>query len=135
MKDWFEKKGFEVEVPELKIAPTSVGAFSDYADNGDMKIRKDGKEYIVEIKQSSYDFDINTFPFENAIVNSYTGYESKNPKPDIHVIISKNKKYAYAIAKSVFDQNKQLKEIYDKYKERTLKFYTVSKNLLKIFEI
>lgn len=136
MKDYFEKKNYEVEIPELVIAPTSVGCFSKYADNGDMFIKKNGNREKIEIKQSSYTFDFNNFPFKDeVIINSIAGYESKEPKPDIHIILSKDRKYAYAIRKEKFEKEKYKKKLYDKYKKADLLFYCVKKENVTIFDI
>jgi hypothetical protein len=136
MKGYFESKNYEVEVPELIIAPNSVGAFSKYADNGDMFITKNGLKEKVEIKQSSKEFDLNSNPFgDTIIINSIPGYDSKNPKPDIHIILSKNKEYGFAIRKDIFEKEKFKKKIYDKYKKYELWFYLVNKEFVTFFKI
>jgi hypothetical protein len=136
MKNYFENKNYEVQVPELIIAPTSVGAFSKYADNGDMFIMKNGIKEKIEIKQSSKTFDLKNNPFGNSIIiNSITGYDSKNPKPDIHIILSNDRKYGYAIRKDIFEKEKYKKKIYDKYKKSELFFYLVNKEFVTFFKI
>jgi hypothetical protein len=135
MKDYFESKNFEVEVPELVVAPTSVGSFSKYADNGDMFITKNGVREKVEIKQSSKKFDLNNWYFDTIIINSIPGYDSKNPKPDIHIILSSDREYGYAIRKDVFEKEKFKKKIYDKFKKTELWFYLVKKEFVTFFKI
>jgi len=135
MQKYFEKKKFNVEVPELVIAPESVGAFSEYADNGDMFIEKNGIREKVEIKQSSRTFDLESWPYESVIVNSITGYDSKDPKPDIHIILSKDRKYGYAVRKEVVEEHKYLKQVYDQYKQVPLWFYFVDKQYATFFKI
>jgi hypothetical protein len=136
MKKYFESKNYQVEVPELVIAPSSVGSFSKYADNGDMFITKNGVREKVEIKQSSKQFDLNTNPFgETIIINSIPGYDSKYPKPDIHIILSKDREYGYAIRKEVFEKEKFKKQLYDSYKKVELWFYLVKKEFVTFFKI
>lgn len=135
MKKYFENKGYFVEVPELIIAPYSVGAYSEYSDNGDMFITKNLIKQKVEIKQSSRVFNLTNWPYESVIINSITGYNSKNPKPDIHIVLSKDRIYAYAIRKDTFEKNKYLKKIYDSYKKTELLFYLVNKEFATFFKI
>jgi hypothetical protein len=135
MKQYFENKDYIVEIPELIIAPHSVGAYSEYSDNGDMFITKNSIKEKVEIKQSSRTFNLTNWPYESVIINSITGYNSKNPKPDIHIVLSKDRNYAYAIRKNTFEKNMFLKKIYDSYKKAELLFYLVNKEFATFFKL
>lgn len=135
MQKYFEKKKFKVEVPELVIAPESVGAFSEWADNGDMFIEKNGVREKVEIKQSSRTFDLTNWMYDTIIINSIPGYDSKNPKPDIHIILSKDRKYGYAIRKDVFEKHKYKEQIWDEPKGAYLWFYKVERKYVTFFKI
>lgn len=135
MKTYFENKNYIVEVPELIIAPYSVGAYSEYSDNGDMFIIKNGVKEKIEIKQSSRIFNLTNWPYESVIVNSITGYNSKNPKPDIHIVLSKDRNYAYAVRKNIFEKEKYLKKIYDSYKKTELLFYLINKEFAIFFKL
>ena len=133
MRDLFISKGFEVYVPELVIAPYNAGAFSIYADQGDMFVTKDGVETKLEIKHINTDF-INDFPFKDIIVNSFTGYESKNIKPDVHIIINKNKTHYLTIRNETFPKW-ELRKTFDKIKQKELLFYYIQKSYAKYFKI
>ena len=133
-KDYFINRGYQVEVPELVIAPTNVGAFSKYADKGDLFVEKDGKKLIIEVKHVSTKFTDTHYPYNTAIVNSYTGYNSKEPKPDFHFILSVDMLYAFYVDKETFKLC-ELKNIYDKYKQAELKFYVIDINKVKFFKI
>jgi hypothetical protein len=133
-KDYFENRGYQVEVPELIIAPTNVGAFTEYADKGDLFVEKDGKRLIIEVKHVSTKFTDKYYPYKTAIVNSYTGYHSKEPKPDFHFILSTDKLFAFYVDKETFKLC-ELKKIYDKYKKAELKFYVIDIDKAKFFKI
>jgi hypothetical protein len=134
VRDYFLSRGYEVEVPELVIAPTNVGAFSEYADKGDLFVEKDGKRFIIEVKHVSTNFTDKHFPYKTTIVNSYTGYNSKEPKPDFHFILSSNKEYAFYVDKETFKLC-ELKRIYDKYKKADLLFYVLDIDKAKFFKL
>ena len=135
MQKYFEKKKFKVEVPELIIAPNTVGAFSEYSDNGDMFIEKNGIKEKVEIKQSSRTFDLTNWKFDKIIINSVPGYDSKKPIPDIHIILSKDRKYAFAIRKDICEKHKYKEQVLDKIKDAYLWFYKVDRQYVTFFKI
>jgi hypothetical protein len=133
MGDFFQSKGYEVHVPELVIAPHNVGAFSKYADQGDMFIKKDGVETKVEIKNITTQFE-DTWPYKDIIVNSYTGYESKVIKPDVHIILNRNKTHYISIRNETFP-HWQLRRTFDRIKKADLLFYYVDKSYANFFKI
>ena len=133
MRDLFISKGFEVYVPELVIALYNPGAFSIYADQGDMFVIKNGVETKLEIKHINTDFTDN-FPYSKIIVNSFTGYQSKNIKPDFHLIINKNKTHYLSISNETFSKW-ELKRTFDKIKNKELLFYYIEKSYAKYFKI
>lgn len=119
--DYYRSLGYVVEVPELVIAPHSVGAFSKYADNGDLVVMHRSMEcFTVEVKHSGRNFE--NWQYPEMIVNSYTGWHSKDPKPLIHFIVAQNYEKAAWIESSTFDQW-QLRSVYDRYKGKELLFY------------
>ena len=77
MRDLFISKGFEVYVPELVIALYNPGAFSIYADQGDMFVTKNGVETKLEIKHINTDFTDN-FPYSKIIVNFLSNLVAKH---------------------------------------------------------
>lgn len=133
MGDFFTSKGYNVYIPKLVIAPYNVGAFSKYADQGDMFIEKDGVETKVEIKHINTDFTTE-WPYKNIIVNSYTGYNSKHIKPDVHILLNRNKTHYLSIRNETFP-TWELKRVYDKVKKKELLFYFANKNCANFFKI
>ena len=118
--DYYRSLGYVVQVPELVIAPHSVGAFSKYADNGDLVVMHRNIEFTVEVKHSGRNFE--NWQYPEMIVNSYTGWHSKEPKPYFHFIVANNYQMAALISSDTFDQW-ELKKVYDKYKQKELLFY------------
>ena len=133
MRDFFIKHGFEVHVPELVIAPYNAGAFSKYADQGDMFVRKNGVETKLEIKHINTHFT-NEWPYKDIIVNSYPGYESKIIKPDVHILLNKNKTHYLSIRKESFP-HWELRRTFDRVKQKDLLFYFVDKQHANFFKI
>lgn len=133
MGEFFTSKGYNVHIPELVIAPYNVGAFSKYADQGDMFLEKDGVETKVEIKHINTDFTTE-WPYKNIIVNSYTGYNSKQVKPDVHILLNKDKTYYLSIRNETFP-TWELRRIYDKVKQKELLFYFADKSCANFFKI
>lgn len=130
--DYFRSRGYIVEIPKLVIAPHSVGSFSKYADNGDLFIIKNDKKYKIEVKHITR--DLKDWQYSEMIVNSFPGYESKNPKPDYHIIVSQDMDMAAIIDKGSRPYWK-LKKLYDSYKKQDLLFYTIPIHLVKFFNI
>jgi len=126
--EYYKGLGYMVNVPELVIAPHTVGAFSQYADQGDLMIKKDNMSLTVEVKHSGKVFNNWTMP--EMIVNSYTGWHSKKVKPDLHFIVAKDFGSAAIIDSKTSDQW-ELKRVYDSYKKENLLFYFVKKELVK----
>lgn len=133
MGEYFTSKGYNVHIPELIIAPEYYGAFSKYSDQGDMFIEKDGVETKVEIKHITTDFTYE-WPYKDIIVNSYVGYESKVVKPDVHILLNKDKTYYLSIRNETFP-TWEVRRIYDKVKDKELLFYFASKECAKFFKI
>ena len=133
-KEYFEKHGYDAYMPDLVIAPHTVGAFSKYADKGDLFITKDGETLIIEIKHSGITFNLTNWPYKTMIVNSYTGYNSKDPKPNVHIILSKDKSHFASIRDKTNDKW-VLERKFDKYKQKDLLFYSVDIEYVKFFKL
>jgi hypothetical protein len=134
VKKYIESKGHKVYVPKLKITP-DVESKDEYSDEVDLIFyRKNGKTVRVEIKQFTINFTDTEFKYPEIIVNSYLGYSNKKIKPDIHIILSKNRKYVAII--SLATQNKwNLKKAYDRVKKRRLYFYFLKKEYVKFIKL
>jgi hypothetical protein len=133
MRDYFEHLGYEVYVPELVIAPYNVGAFSEYADQGDMFVKKDGIETKLEIKNITTPFTTE-WPYKDIIVNSYPGYESKIIKPDVHILLNKDMTHYLSIRKES-RPHWELRRTFDRIKKKDLLFYFVDKSHAKFYTI
>lgn len=133
MQEYLLCKGYEVYVPDLVIAPYNVGAFSKYADQGDMFVKKNGIETKLEIKHINTDFT-DQWPYKDIIVNSYPGYESKFIKPDVHILLNKNKTHYLSIRKETFP-HWELRRTFDRVKQKDLLFYFVGKEHAKFFKL
>ena len=134
MGNVFKQKGFDIRIPDLVIAPYNVGAFSEFADQGDMFISKDGKEWMIEVKHVSMDFTPTTYKYRTLIVNSYTGYNSKIHKPDVHIILNKDRTY-YISVREETSSKWVLRRVYDKIKKDNLLFYFVDIDNVEFFKI
>ena len=134
LKEYIESKGLKAYAPELKITPDAKSR-KEYSDEVDLIFwRENNTEVRVEVKQFSIDFTDKEFRYNEIIVNSITGYKSKIIKPDLHIIISKNRKYAAVIDNSNFDKWK-LKKVFDKVKRKHLYFYFLKKEYIKFIKL
>jgi len=133
MRDYFQSLGYEVYVPDLVIAPHNVGAFSKYADQGDMFVKMDGIETKLEIKHINTRFT-DSWPYKDIIVNSYTGYESKIIKPDVHILLNKYKTHYISIRKDS-RPHWELGRTFDRVKQKDLLFYFVDKTHANFYTI
>lgn len=134
LRDYIEAKGFKTYVPELRIAPNQE-VRADYSDEIDLIFyRKNGDEVRVEVKQLSNYFNETNWKYNSIIVNSITGYNSKEIKPDVHVCLSKCREFAAVIDNSNLDKW-YLKTVYDRVKKRDLKFYFLNKKYVKFVKL
>jgi hypothetical protein len=67
--DWLRQLGYEVEVPDMRVAPTAA-EHEDYADRGDILITDEcGITERVEVKGISYAFTCaEDWPFKEVLV-------------------------------------------------------------------
>lgn len=122
LKDYIESKGLKTHVPELVITP-NIQDRGDYSDDVDLVFfRKSGEEVRVEVKQFTIDFTDKHFRYNEIIVNSINGYNSKSIKPDLHIILSKGRKYA-AIVDNENRDKWYLKKVFDRVKKTHLQFF------------
>lgn len=134
LKEYIESKGLKVYTPDLKITPDSESR-GDYSDEVDLIFwRNTGVKVRVEVKQFSINFTNNNFIYKEIIVNSLPGYKSKKIKPDLHIILSKDRKYAAVIDNSNFDKW-ELRQVFDKVKKRDLFFYFLKKKYVNFVKL
>ena len=134
LKEYIELCGLRSHVPELVITPDAKSR-KEYSDEVDLIFwRANGLEIRVEVKQFSIDFTDKEFRYREIIVNSLTGYNSKVIKPDLHIILSKNRKYAAVIDNFSIDKW-ILKKAFDKVKQKSLYFYFLQKEYVRFFPL
>lgn len=134
LKEYIESKGLRAYAPELVVTPNAESR-GDYSDEVDLVFwRKNGNEVRVEVKQFSIDFTTKNFRYNEIIVNSLPGYETKKIKPDLHIILSKNKEYAAVIDNSNIDKW-ELRQAFDKVKKRDLYFYFLKKEYINFIQL
>ena len=78
---FFRLHGFDVEIPELRIAPPDT--WEGWTDQGDLRV--EGQP--VEVKTSSYPFG-ERHAFAEPIIDAVRVYQAKEEKPIAYVIIS-----------------------------------------------
>jgi len=88
--DWFRRSGYQVQVPEQKIAPTYQSRMK-YADKGDLYVTEDGHNWRrVEVKRSSRDFtSARDWPYDNFFVCAKHSYDNAKIKPYCYIILNK----------------------------------------------
>jgi len=127
-------KGYKVYVPKLRIAPDQESR-EQYSDEIDLIFYRENElEVRVEVKQLNINFTDIFFPYERLIVNSITGYKTKKIKPDLHILLSKNRLYAAIIDKNTFNKC-YLKQIFDKIKFQYLWFYCIDYKQVKFVKL
>ena len=133
LKEYIESKGLKAHAPELKITPDAKSR-KDYSDEVDLIFWRNEKPTRVEVKQFSINFTDKQFRYKEIIVNSLPGYDSKKIKPDLHIILSKDRKYAAVIDNSNIDRW-VLKKAFDKVKKKDLYFYFLDKKYIKFIKL
>ena len=86
---WLREKGYEVQIPELRIAP-SLAKYDDFVDDGDIFLN-----VKVEVKRRSFHFTCaKDFPYkEGSIVCAKKRFDKCFPQP--FAIIHLNKKMTH----------------------------------------
>ena len=72
--------------------------------------------------------------YKEIIVNSLPGYNSKKIKPDLHIILSKDRKFAAIIDNSNVDKW-ELRKAFDKIKKKELYFYFLKREYIKFVKL
>jgi len=134
LKEYIESKGLKTHVPDLFITP-NIEDRGDYSDDVDLIFfRKNGDEVRVEVKQKTINFTDKDFIYKEIIVNSITGYNSKLIKPDLHILLSKDRKYA-----AVIDNNNRdkwyLKKVFDRVKKTYLQFFFLETKYVEFIKL
>jgi len=82
-------RGFEVEVPELKVAPT-VDVRKQYSDQGDLFVRgPDGLRRRIEVKGLGYQWTCKEdWPHHRYAVCSKKSWDRADPKPHQYVSLA-----------------------------------------------
>lgn len=95
---WLHKKGYELNIPAIRYAPSSAES-ADYVDDGDIKIRKgDGEWERIEVKGIDTQFtSLADWPHKFVVVNSKKAVDRANPFPRAWFIVSLDLQHAIIV--------------------------------------
>lgn len=98
-------RGYDVCIPAIKYAPTAKDHL-DYVDGGDIKIRKDGKDWErIEVKGRTFNFyDQSNWPFPDMVISNKASIDRADPFPRAYFIVSKDLKRAAIVRGDTRDQ-------------------------------
>jgi hypothetical protein len=90
--DWLRQLGYEVEVPDMRVAPTA-DQHEDFADQGDIRVTQ-----IVEVKGLGINFTgAHDWPFREVFVSSVSSVDRPMTRVMAWVNLSKDLQYAAII--------------------------------------
>ena len=82
---YLNDNGVKVEVEPLTLRE-DVSDREDYINTKDIVMQPGG---VIEVKSVRLDFtDVNSFPYDPAIIDTVNGYDRKDPKPMLYVCVS-----------------------------------------------
>jgi hypothetical protein len=122
--DWFKHYGWDAQVCESTEAPT-YSEWQDHADDGDIYIHRNGKQYRVEVKHLSANFtNANDWPFgKHFIICAKHAWDNADPKPHLYIYLNKDKTH-FAVVKGITrDQWYTQKRRDSRYTNETQSFY------------
>jgi len=122
--------GIMAEVPEFSFAK-SQAEIRDYTLNDKDVIVGDR---VIEVKSRNLAFtdDPSTFPYDDLIVDTVSGYEAKEPKPIAYVMVSQ-KTGGMFIIPTAFSNAWRVERKYDRDRKHEDDFYLTSKGLGRPF--
>lgn len=125
-----ESEGISAEVPEFSFAQ-SKEEIKDYTLNDKDIIVGDE---IIEVKSRNLFFTDNpsSFPYDELIVDTVSGYEAKEKKPLAYVMVSQ-KTGGMFIIPTAFSASWKIEKKYDRERKHEDFFYLVSKSFGRPF--
>jgi len=120
--EWLRAKGLTVDILPTRIRP-DVHQMSDYADDGDILVSKDGgQKYRVEVKQRKLRFtSIDDFPYSSIIVDVAHTWDRADPKPAAYILTNIDITAAIVIKAKTSDQWVRTQK-WDRFKKRNRTF-------------
>lgn len=125
-----QSEGIVAEVPEFSFAKTKE-EIKDYTLNDkDIIVGED----VIEVKSRNLNFgdDPNSFPYDELIIDTVSGFEAKNPKPIAYVMVSQNTGGMFVFPTS-FVNSWRIERKYDRYRKHEDDFYLAPKALGRPF--
>lgn len=125
-----KNEGIEAEVPEFSFA-SSKEEIKDYTLNDKDVIVGDT---VIEVKSRNLAFsdDPSTFPYDELIIDTVSGYEAKEPKPIAYVMVSQ-KTGGMFIVPTTFSNAWKIERKYDRDRKHEDDFYLSDKGLGRPF--
>ncbi len=122
--------GVMAEVPEFSFAQ-SKAEIRDYTLNDKDVIVGDN---VIEVKSRNLAFtdDPSTFPYDDLIVDTVSGYEAKEPKPIAYVMVSQKTGGMFVIP-TAFSKSWRVERKYDRDRKHEDDFYLTNKRFGRPF--
>lgn len=119
-----KSEGILAKVPEFSFAKTKE-EIKDYTLNDKDVIVGDN---VIEVKSRNLTFgdDPNSFPYDELIIDTVSGYQAKNPKPIAYVMVSQNTGGMF-IFPTAFSESWKIEKKYDRYRKHEDSFYLAPK--------
>ena len=125
-----ESEGISAEVPEFSFAQ-SKEEIKDYTLNDKDVIVGDN---VIEVKSRNLSFSDNpdSFPYDDLIIDTVSGYEAKDPKPIAYVMVSQVTGGMF-IFPTAFSNSWRVERKYDRYRKHEDNFYLAPKTFARPF--
>lgn len=125
-----ESEGISAEAPEFSFAQ-SKEEIKEYTLNDKDIIVGD---QVIEVKSRNLDFSDNpeSFPYDDLIIDTVSGYEAKDPKPIAYVMVSQNTGGMFVFP-TAFAKSWRVERKYDRYRKHEDNFYLAPKELARPF--
>ena len=126
------EKGYEVEVPELKVTPGWKERLA-YSDNGDLFLLQDGKRERIEVKHwPKINFTSKEdIRYDNIIVNAVNSWDNADIKPSVHYILNANYTHVIIIDSRTREHWYRART-YDSRKKQDRSFYFCPKKYINV---
>ena len=132
---WLHKKGYELNIPAIRYAPSSKESL-DYVDSGDIMSRKgDGDWERIEVKGIGTQFTCREdWPHPFMIVSNKKAVDRANPLPRAYVVVSKDLTHCAIIRNTTRDRWRE-KELTPKTTNVPEMFYVVDNDVPRFIKL
>lgn len=133
---WYERRGFRVEIPETKKAPTRE-QWRNYADNGDFYANWGPIRMRIEVKRLSYHFTCaEDWPFKpDFMLYAKQAYDRADPKPRICFVLNPSMSHAATVRSASFEHWTVIKRRDKRYENVITETYNVPLYYVCFFRI